>query len=74
MSLIDSLLESDKAEETSLTGFIDICNPKEFREAEMVVRNLLRKHATLVNIKDVDDQQRFLDFVSGAVLALGGSL
>lgn len=51
-----------------------LLEPRAFSEAEQIVNYLLARNAVVVNTQRVttDQARRILDFISGAVTALGG--
>lgn len=75
MALFNGLFEEDDEREVTFAqGYIDLFYPRSFEEAVDVTRHLLQRHATVVNISKVDEQQRFLDFMSGVTLATKGTM
>lgn len=53
-----------------------ICTPREFKDARYAVQSLNDKKVVLVRLIDVDEDtaQRIIDFISGAVYLLHGSM
>lgn len=75
MPIFDGLFESDDDRlKVTFDGYIDLFSPKSFAEAVDITKNLLKKRASIVNISKIEDQQRFLDFMSGATLASGSTM
>lgn len=75
MALFNGLFEDDDEREVTFAqGFIDLFYPRNFEEAVEISGFLLQKHAVVVNVSKIDEQQRFLDFMSGVTLATKGSM
>lgn len=71
MALFDKLLTED-IEQEKIDGYIDLISPTDYTDAVDIVNHLLVAHAVVINISHLKEKQRLLDFVSGAVLAIGG--
>lgn len=71
MALFDKLLTED-IEQEKIDGYIDLMSPTDYTDAVDIVNHLLAAHAVVINISHLNEKQRLLDFVSGAVLAIGG--
>lgn len=52
-----------------------VCSPKDYKDIQNLINNLKNKQALIVDVNNLtpDKVQRFLDFLSGAIYALGGS-
>lgn len=53
-----------------------ICTPREYRDARYAVQSLHEEKIVLIRLLEVDEEtaQRIIDFVSGAVYLLHGSM
>lgn len=53
-----------------------ICTPRDFKDARYAVQSLHDEKVVIVRLMDVDEEtaQRIIDFISGAVYLLHGSL
>ena len=71
MALFDKLL-TEEVEQEKIDGYIDLTSPTDYTDAVDIVNLLLASHAVVINISHLEEKQRLLDFVSGAVLAIGG--
>lgn len=76
MAIFDKLLQNDDYEEeqTRIDGYIDFVRPKSYQEAVFIVKDLMQNHAVIINTSETDDVQRLYDYISGAILALGGNM
>lgn len=71
MALFDKLTSEEEVRD-KIDGYIDLMSPTNYTDAVDVVGHLLANHAVVVNISHLEEKQRLLDFVSGAILAIGG--
>ncbi len=55
---------------------INVYSPQNQEEIEKIVLNLIKNEASIINLKDLSKQEytRVLDFLSGAVFALKGTI
>ena len=75
MALFNGLFEGDDERDIAFAqGYIDLFYPRNFEEAVDVIKHLLQRHAAVVNVSKLDEQQRFLDFMSGVTLATKGTM
>lgn len=81
MGLLDKIIEDDDEEEVrqqinAVDANIDLLSPTNFVEAGGVTMKLKAGRVIIINLKQLDFnfRQRFLDFISGSVLALEGSI
>ena len=51
-----------------------ITQPEDFEEAQEVCDHLKNKLPVVMNLEGIDNAQRFIDFISGAIFALDGSI
>ena len=75
MALFNGLFEGDDERDIAFAqGYIDLFYPRNFEDAVDVTKHLLQRHAAVVNVSKLDEQQRFLDFMSGVTLATKGTM
>ena len=82
MGLLDKIMEEDAEDEeprkqiSVADANIDLLSPTNFVEAGNVTLKLKAGRVIIINLKQLDFnfRQRFLDFISGSVLALEGSI
>ena len=67
---------SNKSKDKSSTSRMILAEPRAYSESQTIVDNLKKRNPVVVNLKRVtaDQSKRIIDFLSGALYALGGDI
>ncbi len=73
----DSFYETEEAEEETVTGpKMILLEPRAFSESQQIADHLKKRNSVVVNLKRVtsDQAKRIIDFLSGCIYAIGGTM
>lgn len=72
----DDIYESNKKAAGFGNGDMVLVEPRAYSESQAIVDNLKKRNSVVVNLKRVtnDQAKRIIDFLSGALYALGGEI
>lgn len=75
-NVFDKIFETDETTLSSATGTIRLLTPEKFLDCYKAAEMLRNDEMVLVNIEKMDPEykQRYLDFISGVIMAIDGKI
>ncbi len=72
----DSFYEAEPAEEETTGPKMILLEPRAFSESQQIADHLKKRNSVVVNLKRVtsDQAKRIIDFLSGCIYAIGGTM
>ncbi len=72
----DSFYETEEVEEETAGPKMILLEPRAFSESQQIADHLKKRNSVVVNLKRVtsDQAKRIIDFLSGCIYAIGGTM